>query len=53
VLDDLEASEDVTLGINEGLTVLESNQLSDFILINKIVLLFTDEWKNMILPDES
>ena len=32
VLDDFEASENVTLGVNEGFSVLEGNQLSDFVL---------------------
>jgi hypothetical protein len=33
VLDHLETSENVTLSINQGFTVLEGNELSDFILL--------------------
>ncbi len=35
VLDDLEASEDITLGVNETLTVLLSDDGSDFVLVNR------------------
>jgi hypothetical protein len=49
VLNDLKASENVTLGIDERFTVLEGNKLSDFILINKVVITKMDEH----IPSES
>jgi hypothetical protein len=35
VLNDLEASEDIALGVNETLTVLLSDDGSDFVLVNR------------------